>query len=88
MTDLQEVVYDILQEVYEEAEPGLDFEDLRENPEDYPDDWYSQHYLDEEREREILHKHLEKHDLTEQEESSVTFTVILDMGPSNVPPDE
>lgn len=88
MTDLQEVVYDILQEVYEEAEPGLDFEDLRENPEDYPDDWYSQHYLDEEREREILEKHLEKHDLTEREESQITFTVILDMGPSNVPPDE
>ena len=81
MTELQEIAYDIMREMYDEAEPGLDWDDLRENPDEYPDDWYSQHYLPSERQREILDKHIEKHDLTEKEESSLSWTCILDLGP-------
>lgn len=88
MTDLEQIRDDILQEMYEAAEPGLDWSDVLENPDDYGDEWYSQHYLPKEESQEILHKHLDKHPLTEDERSALTWTCILDLGPSNVHPDE
>jgi len=84
MDDLQELAYDILREMYDEAEPGLDWDDLRENPDEYPDDWYSQHYLSDERQREIFDKHVEGETLTDDEHTSLVMTCILDLGPSNV----
>lgn len=81
MTDLQEVAFDALREIYEEAEPPLDFDDALENPEDYEEDWFLNHELHSDRQEEILNKHLEKHNLSDREEMSVTMTVILDYGP-------
>jgi hypothetical protein len=84
MTDkVTEVINDVLREVYSEAEPGLDWDHLLENAGKYADDWYDQHELDAEKEREILHRHLEKHDLTDHEESKVRMTAILHYGPAN-----
>lgn len=82
MVDLVEIRDDVLREMYDEAEPGLDFDDLLDDPDEYPDDWYEQHTLDSERQREILDKHLEQYDLTEQEHTSLVMTCILDLGPA------
>jgi hypothetical protein len=81
MTDLWEIAKDALNEIYDEAEPGLDFDDLLENTDDYPDDWFGQHTLSAEREQEILQKHKSKHDLTEREKTQLTMTVIVNYGP-------
>lgn len=84
MTDkdeLREIAYDILREIYDEAEPGLDFDEVLENPNDQPDDWFSQHYLSEERQNEIYEKHCDKHDLSQSERNSVHWTAIFQYGP-------
>lgn len=83
MSDLVEVRDTIMREVYSEAEPGLDWDDLLENPDEYPDDWYEQHTLPAEREREIFDKHCDEFDVGEQERTALTMTCILDLGPSN-----
>lgn len=59
--EMKELQNDILRQIYEEAEPGLDFDDLLENPDEYPDDWYDQHRLSDERQEEIRDEQLEKH---------------------------
>jgi len=81
MTDLQEIAYDALREIYQEAEPGLDFDDALENPEDYEEDWFLNHRLHADRQEEILEKHLDKHNLSKREKLAVRMTVILDYGP-------
>jgi len=81
MTDPRIPAHDALKEIYEEAEPGLDFDDVLDNPEGYEEDWYLNHRLHADRQEEILEKHLEKHDLTEREERQARMTVILDYGP-------
>ena len=86
---LEEIANDILREMYAEAEPPLDFDEVRRNPEDYNDHaWYSQHYLPHERQKEIRDKHCEKYDLSDRERSAVTYTTILNLGPRGTPSDE
>lgn len=87
MADLEKLVNDICREMYDEAEPGLDWDDLRENPEKYPDDWYQRHYLPREREQEIIDKHCEGENLTDREHSHLILQVVVSYGPS-YPPEE
>lgn len=84
MADAEEVAKDILRQMYEEAEPGLDFDKAHENPEDYPDDWYDRHFLSEDRQQEIVDEHLDGVNLSEREETAVIFTTIVDLGPTSV----
>lgn len=79
--DLQEISFDILREIYDEAEPGIDFDDALENPEDYEEGWFSNHYLADARQREILNEHCDQYDLSDSEQSSIVWTVILNYGP-------
>lgn len=79
----KEVAFDALREMYSEAEPPLDFDYALENPEEMNEDWYSQHHLDSDRQREIVNKHIDKRNLTDREENAVIFTAILDLGPAN-----
>lgn len=81
MTEPEEVAFDALREIYKEAEPPLDFDDVLENPEKFDEDWFLNHELYSEKQEEILEKHLEKHNLSDREEMSVRMTVILDYGP-------
>jgi hypothetical protein len=81
MVDLEKVAYDALREIYRKAEPGIDFDDVLENPEDYGENWYLNHKLHADRQEEILEKHLDKHNLSERERRSVRMAVILDYGP-------
>jgi hypothetical protein len=80
--ELTAVRDDILREMYQEAEPPLDFDDVLENPDEYSDDWYRNHTLSSEKQREILNKHFDKHELTGSEITSLTFTCITDVGPT------
>lgn len=80
--ELREIAYDALREMYSEAEPPMDFDHALENPDEYGENWYQEHELDRERQREIIDKHIESHDLTDREETQVFMTASLDLGPS------
>jgi len=82
MTDLQEVVDGVLQEMYSRAEPPADFEHIKNNPEEYPDDWYNEHYLPSETQREIVNAHCEMNNLSERERQAVVMNTILDLAPT------
>lgn len=85
MTDLIEIRNDALREMYSEAEPPLDFDDVLENPDDYGDEWYKQHYLPSERVKEIFEKHADKHDLTQREHASLSISTITSLSPTSQP---
>jgi len=84
MTDLKQLRNDILREVYAEAEPGLDFDEVLDNPDEQPDDWYQRHYLSDERQREIFTKHVEdfERELTSSEHADLSLTCITSLGPT------
>lgn len=79
--NLEKIVTDILREMYDRADPGLDFDDLEENPEKYPDDWYDHHHLSQEEQKEIIKKHCERHNVSKREETTVIMETMLNHGP-------
>jgi hypothetical protein len=82
MTDLESIRNDVLREMYDEAEPGLDFDEVLANPESVDEDWYAQHTLDGDRQQEIVEKHAEKHNLSEKEHTALVSECILNLGPA------
>ena len=88
MTELVPIRNSTLEEMYEQAEPGLDFEDVLENPEEYPEDWYDQHYLSREEQKSIVERMVEAHDLNQREKTALETICILDLGPTSVPPEK
>ena len=85
---LTEVRDDILNEMYAEAEPPLDFDRVLDNPDSMNDDWYSQHFLSEDEQQRILDKHVERHNLTDTEHTALVMECILNLGPRGVDIDE
>lgn len=83
MSNLEEIAFNALEEMYQEADPPLDIEYVRANPDEMDENWYQQHYLDEDRQHEIVQKYSEKHDLSDREHTSLTMTAILDLGPTS-----
>jgi hypothetical protein len=81
-TELLDIRNEILNELYAEAEPPLDFDEVLDNPDDYGDDWYTKHTLPRQRQREIREKYYEKYDLTEREEVSLTWETCTNLGPA------
>jgi hypothetical protein len=86
--NLEAVSKDILRKLYSEAEPGLDFDKVLENPDDYPE-FYDNHYLPEERQREIRTNTMDEHDVPEHRRSGIIWTTCLNYGPrGHTPPEE
>ena len=83
MAELREILNDVLREMYAEAEPPLDFDEVLENPDEYGSGWYSDHYLDGNRQTEIVEKHADEHNLSRGERKSLSFSAILSYGPSS-----
>lgn len=88
--ELRELADEMLTDMYSEAEPPLDFMELRENPENAEERWFDKHHLPAERQREIFDEHIEanKSDLSKEEISALSFEVILNLGPRNTPREE
>jgi len=82
MTDLVSIRNDILREMYQEAEPGLDIDDVIDNPDEYGNEWFLNHSLDRGRQREIFDEHIEQYDLTQGEITSLQIATLLDLGPT------
>lgn len=83
MAELEEVMDEVMAQMYREAEPGLDWHDLRENPDDYPENWFRQHHLDGDRQQELVDEAIEEYNLTSQEATSLTMTCLLDYAPKS-----
>lgn len=83
MADLQEVAFDALREMYSRADPPLDFDHALENPEEYEDDWFQNHYLPHEEQVEIVEAHCEMHNLNSRERQGVEMLALLDYGPTS-----
>lgn len=82
MTDLEQIRNDILRQMYREAEPGVDFDDVLDNPDDYERHWYLNHSLDRDRQQEIVDEHVAAYDLNERELASLQMETILSLGPT------
>lgn len=93
-SELGQLADEILTEMYDKAEPPLDFMELRENPDDVEPGWYEQHYLSEEAQKEIFEAHVEAfeedrgEELTTDEHTALVIKCIVDLGPSSIPPEE
>lgn len=84
MNTLKELRNNILREMYTEAEPGLDFDKVLENPNNQPNNWYKRHYLSNDRQEEIFKKHVQqfKTELTTTEHAGLATTCIINLGPT------
>ncbi len=85
MTNLKQLRDNILNEMYAEAEPPLNFDYAVANADEMDEDWYQQHYLSQERCREIFDKHTENVDLTKSEYLSLTLTCLTYLAPTSQP---
>lgn len=85
---VKEVAFDALREMYSEADPPLDFDHALENPNEYGDQWYQDHYLSYEKQHKIVEKHCTKHGLGRREKTQVNMIAIVDYGPTSTNPNE
>lgn len=83
MADIEQLHNEILADMYNEADPGLDWYDLLEHPEQYPDDYYLHHALSSERQKEIFDEHTERVSLTRSEHASLSISVFMDKAPAS-----
>ena len=82
-TQLEQAVDEALTQMYAEAVPALDYQWAKENGGELDEDWYKQHYLDGERQREIADEVSEKYNLSDREDAYFVTEVILNKGPTN-----
>ncbi len=85
MNKTKEIAFNALRQMYQEAEPPLDFDDVLENPNEYGDDWYNNHYLDGDRQSEIVSEHCDGENLTGSQHTAILMTAILNYGPKSTP---
>lgn len=85
--ELWQICLDIYNELYEEATPSADFNQLKDgkfskhNGDSDDEHPYRDYYLDQDRQDEILEKHIEKHNLTDAEERVVSTEIHLGAAP-------
>jgi len=87
-----ELAIKILQKLYDEAEPGVDFQYVVENPEEFGEEWYLNHYLEQSRQEEIVNNMIEdfseRYNLTTSQKTKLRTTVTLGYGPTTVKPNK
>ena len=86
MDTLHEIATEILTEMYDKAEPPLDYQAVQENPGEFDEDWYLNHYLPQDTQQEILNNYLNQYDLTEKEQSEIRMFCTLYNGPTTKKP--
>lgn len=85
-TKLAELALDLLQQLYAESEPPLDFKKFKDEVErtgDCPKDWFLKHKISEERYMQIVSKFRSRRKVTDHEWRSMSM-VMLDWAPTNV----
>jgi len=84
--EIWQICLDIYNQLYEEATPSANFNKLKDGKfskhnGDSDNEPYRDYYLDQDRQEEILENHLEKHDLTEKEEQTISTEIHLGAAP-------
>lgn len=84
---LWNICVDIYKEMYQKATPSADFEKLKEGKfrkdSDYEgSDPYLDYYLDEDKQQEIIRKHIEENNLNKTEKRKIKNTVTLGLSPA------
>lgn len=83
--ELWEICLDIYNELYEKSTPSADFSKLKEGKfhvgkgdDPHP---YRDYFLEQDEQNKIIENHLEKHDLTDTEETKITTEIHLGASP-------
>jgi len=79
---LWEVSLEIYRQMYKEAEPSADFDELMKSGETKKRQWFMKYYLDKERQEEIFESICKKHRITEKEREKLSFEIWLGVAPS------
>jgi len=77
MVELEPYIEEAVTRMYEEAEPPLDFQEVLDDPQSMDENWYEQHYLSGERQKEIVSEISEEHNLNSREEMNLSMEAIL-----------
>ena len=85
MSNLEQAVDEALTQMYDEAEPPLDYQWAKNHPAKVDEDEHLQHYLSGERQEEIVEEVADQYDLNGVEKLSLQMETILNMGPTTVP---
>ena len=74
---------DIYRQLYKEAEPSVDFDELIKSEETSNENWFMNYFLDEEREVEIIESFLKKHKCTPIERKKIRAEIYLGAAPTS-----
>jgi len=72
----------IYRQVYKEAEPSADFDELLKTEEVSKENWFMKYHLLQERQKEIFNEFCEKKKCSRQEKNKIAFEVWLGSLPS------
>lgn len=84
--ELWQICLEIYNELYEEATPSADFNNLKDgkfskNNDSDDEQPFRDYYLDQDRQDKILQKHVEKHNLTDAEKQKISTEIHLGAAP-------
>ena len=80
-TDVDEEVYnEIYRRLYEEAEPGMDYDEAEKEEHGIPH--YKLHYLEDDRIAEIIEEVCIEHDVSKDDQATVYSSVMLGAAPT------
>ena len=75
MNKEDKIILDILRQMYLEATPSLNLDEAMENGFTKQDSWYSNYFLDNSRQKEIIEEQLKGKRLTKLKKTSINFNV-------------
>jgi hypothetical protein len=81
MKDLNPIIRAIYRQLYREATPSADFDDLVQN---HSGPFFEEHYLPQDRQDEIIREHCERKRLTMREKAIVSASVNLGCSPRGI----
>lgn len=82
MVETEHVHDEVMRQMYSEADPPLDWDEAKANPEQKDEDWYLQHELSQERQREIFDEITDQYELTESQHSVLAMSCLLEYAPT------
>ena len=80
---LDTILIPIYRQMYKEAEPSADFDELVKSGEAYKPRWFEKYFLSLDRQIEIRDKFYKKYKLTKRERERVDFEVFLGCSPNS-----
>jgi hypothetical protein len=81
---VEELVNDIYRELYREAEPSADFDEIKDGKLQ-EEGGYKEHFLEFSRQREIVDRHCEEANLTKTQERQIRTEIHLGASPTTNP---